>query len=183
MLLLHGYGDSNLSYLDLAREWSKLGFLAVAVPGSVPASNGRFLWSMESTEQTPHDWQAIVKSPLLDGVANCEKVFLLGFSQGALHAMLLTAENPNAYAGVVGLSPGGSLAKQFVAPQLNRSGRTARCVFIHGEQESHVPFVRIWSKACKDAGWKFDSMTHPGAHHFPEDWDTIRPGIAAFLIK
>ena len=60
---------------------------------------------MDSIEPTDQDLQSIIASPLLDGLINREQVFLLGFSQGALHAMLLTAEHPDLYAGVVGLSP------------------------------------------------------------------------------
>ncbi len=181
MLLLHGYGDTNLSYLDDAKRWAELGFVCVTVPGSIPTSDGRYMWAMDSTDPTHHDLQKIAGSPLLDGVVNRKKVFLLGFSQGGLHAMLLTAENPDAYAGVVGLSPGGSMAERLAAPPVNRSGRPARCIFIHGTREPYGPCVRIWSDVCKAAGWKFDSMTHPGSHHFPEDWDVIRPRIAAFL--
>jgi hypothetical protein len=96
--------------------------------------------------------------------------------------MLLTAENPNLYAGVVGLSPGGSMAERLANPSVMQSGHSPRCVFIHGTQEPHGPYVRIWSDVCKAAGWKFDSKTHPGSHHFPEDWDVMRPDIAAFLI-
>jgi predicted esterase len=181
MLLLHGYGDTNLSYLDSAQAWADLGFVAVAVPGSVPAMEGRYMWSMDSLEPTRRDLQAIVGSPLLDGVVNRDRVFLLGFSQGALHAMLLTAENPDLYAGVVALSPGGSLAERLASPPINRSARPARCVFIHGSQEAHAPFVRVWRRACEAAGWRFDSRVHPGSHHFPEDWERQRPAVAAFL--
>ena len=181
LLLLHGYCDTNLSYLDNAKRWAELGFVSVVVPGSVPASDGRYMWAVDSTDPTHHDLQEIVASPLLDGVVNRKRVFLLGFSQGALHAMLLTAEHPDVYAGVVGLSPGGPMAERLAAPPVNRSGRPARCVFIHAEQEPHGPYVRIWSDACKAAGWKFHGRTHPGSHGFPEDWDVIRPEVAAFL--
>jgi len=183
MMLLHGYGDTNISYLDHAHEWAQLGFVAVAVPGSVPASDGRYQWAMDSTEPTHQDLQAIINSPSFDGLVNREQVFLLGFSQGALHAMLLTAEHPGKYAGVVALSPGGSLADRLGSPPLNRTERPARCMFIHGEREPHAPLVRNWSSACRDAGWQFDSKTHPGGHQFPENWDELQPEIAKFLTK
>ena len=113
--------------------------------------------------------------------ANPPRSTLLGFSQGALHALLLAAEQPGLYAGVVALSPGGSLAERLVPPPLNQNQRPGRVVFIHGSQEPHAPYVRIWSDACQAAGWKFDGRTHPGSHHFPENWEEMQPEIAAFL--
>jgi predicted esterase len=106
---------------------------------------------------------------------------VLGFSQGALHAMLIAAEHPNTYAGVVALSPGGSLARRLADPPLNRDERAARCAFIHGEQEPHAPYVEIWDIACSKAGWKFYTATHPGGHQFPDNWPELQPEIATFL--
>jgi pimeloyl-ACP methyl ester carboxylesterase len=106
----------------------------------------------------------------------------LGFSQGALHAMLLTAEHPDDYAGVVALSPGGSMSERLADPVL-RPGRPARCVFVHGSFEAYAPTVQIWSSACQKAGWKFDSQTHDGGHHFPRHWDEMRPDVARFLLQ
>ena len=37
--------------------------------------------------------------------------------------------------------------------------------------------------ACEEAGWQFDSRVHPGAHHFPENWEAMRPEVAAFLTE
>jgi predicted esterase len=183
MLLLHGYGDTNESYLDHAQQWSEHGFVAVAVPGSVPRRADSYQWSMESTEPTHQDLTAILDAPILDGLINREQVFLLGFSQGALHALLLTAERPDVYAGVVALSPGGgTLAERMINPQLSQS-RAARCLFIHGQQERHAPIAARWALVARSTGWKFETLTHPGGHHFPENWDSLVPDIAHFLTQ
>lgn len=181
MLLLHGYGDTNLSYLGQAVQWAGQGYLTVAVPGSVPAGDGHYQWSHQSTAATQEDLQAILNSPILKGVADPGQVYLLGFSQGALHGLMLTAENPQQYAGVVALSPGGSFADRLATPHLNRSQRTAKIYFIHGDTEPHAPFVKIWEQACKDAQWRFHGGTHPGGHHFPLNWDDLLPEVARFL--
>ncbi len=180
ILLLHGYGDSNLNYQALCEEWGDLGFVAIAMPGSLPAGDGRYVWSDESTDQTHADLRAALASPLLDGVIDRQRVYLLGFSQGALHAMLLTANYPDQFAGVVGLSPGGSLSDRLAEPTIKK-GRPSKCFFIHGDQEPHAPYVKIWYTACQKAGWKFGSATHPGGHQFPENWDTLRLEVAKFL--
>lgn len=183
ILLLHGYGDSHLNYLDEAQLWAKQGFVAVVVPGSVPTHGNYYQWSDESVEPTHEDLQAIVNSTLFDGVIDMKHVYLMGFSQGALHAMLATEKHPDLYAGCVALSPGGSLINQLTRPSLDGEKGTARIVFIHGDEEPHAPLVNIWARECSKAKWMFDSDTHPGGHHFPDDWDQRQPAIAAFLLK
>lgn len=178
MLLLHGYGDSNVNYLDQAQAWAAQGFVAVAVPGTVPMTSDSFQWSKESVDPTQRDLQAIVKSPLLEGLINPQQVFLMGFSQGALHSLILTMQRPDQYAGVVALSPGGSLAEQIMEPVLTQH---SRCVFIYGQLEPHAPVAAKWRAACKKAGWEYLCRIHQGSHHFPEDWDEVLPKIANFL--
>jgi len=183
ILILHGYGDSHLSYLEEAQLWAEQGFVAVVVPGSVPTHSNYYQWSHDSIEPTHEDLQAIVDSKLFDGVIDLNRVYLLGFSQGALHAMLATEEHPDRYAGCVGLSPGGSLVSQLARPSFDPEKGTARIVLIHGDEEPHAPLVRIWARECGEAKWMFESQTHPGGHHFPDDWELRVPGIAAFLLK
>lgn len=182
ILMLHGYGDSNLNYLDLARAWAKLGFVAVAVPGSVPNQTGGFIWALDSTDQTLSDLRAIAKSDLISSTTNPREVFLLGFSQGALHSILIAAQHRDEYQGVVALSPGGSLAQQIITPKIS-DGRMGKLVFIHGSQEPHAPIAKRWEKACSAKRWKFMSSVHKGGHHFPSDWEQQRPKVAEFLLK
>ena len=73
ILLLHGYADSNLRYLDKAKQWAALGFVAVAVPGSTPLSANAFRWNSETIETTQKDLQSIVQSKQFDGIVNREK--------------------------------------------------------------------------------------------------------------
>ncbi|MEW4565048.1 prolyl oligopeptidase family serine peptidase [Bremerella sp. JC770] len=183
IMLLHGYGDSHLNYLDEARLWAKQGFVAVVVPGSVPTHGSYYQWSHDSSEPTHEDLQAIVNSSLLDGVIDLSRVYLLGFSQGALHAMLVTQDHPDLYAGCVSLSPGGSLVTQLTRPSLDPEKGTARFVLIHGDEEPHAPLVNLWARECEKAKWMFEGQTHPGGHHFPDDWDQRVPAIATFLLK
>lgn len=182
MLMLHGYGDSNVNYLDLARAWAKLGFVAVAVPGSTPNQSGGFIWALDSSEQTLKDLRAILKSDLIEKTTNPKEVHLLGFSQGALHAMLIAARHRDEFKGVVALSPGGSLVQQLVTVKI-AAGRPGKLVFIHGEQEPHAPLANLWKNNCTAKGWKYMSKVHSGGHHFPANWEEQRPKIAEFLLK
>lgn len=180
IMLLHGYGDTNESYVSLAQEWAKLGFVAVAVPGSVPGRAGGYIWSLDSTEPTLRDLRIIASNTDIKKITNPKQVFLLGFSQGALHSVLLAAANRDEFAGVVALSPGGSLARQMVRPKIAK-GRPGRLVFIHGTEEPHAPIAELWKTASEKAGWMYLGQTHEGGHHFPTDWEERRPSIAKFL--
>lgn len=182
IVLMHGYGDTNESYVPLAQKWSKLGFVAVALPGSVPTQSGGFIWSLESTEPTLRDIRAVKSSSVIRKIIDPARVFLLGFSQGALHSMLLAASNQHEFAGVVALSPGGSLANDLLRPKVSK-GRPGRLVFIHGTEEPHAPIAARWKSASEAAGWKYLGITHEGGHHFPNNWDDQRPKIAKFLTE
>jgi predicted esterase len=182
MLLLHGYGDTNLSYLDHAELWADLGFLSVAVPGSLPSGNG-FIWSLDSTAQTHSDLEAIVKSPLLAKEIDPQRVYMLGFSQGAQHAMLVMADHTQAYAGAVVLSPGGSLAAKMIAFTIEPGQRPAKLCLVTGEREGYDAVIPRWQKVSENARWKFRSITHPGGHQFPEDWADQMPQVAEFLLR
>lgn len=182
ILMLHGYGDSNLNYIKFAQAWAKLGFVAVAVPGSVPNRVGGFVWGLESTDPTLKDLRAIMKSDLISNATNPEAVYMLGFSQGALHAILIAAEHRDEFKGVIALSPGGSLSQQILDPKIS-DGRSGRLVFIHGSREPHAEIAQRWDEACVEKGWKYMSSVHPGGHHFPADWNEQQPKIAKFLLE
>jgi len=182
ILLLHGYGDSNVNYIDFARAWAKLGFVAVAVPGSVPNRVGGFVWALESTDPTLSDLRAILQSDLISDITNDQHVHLLGFSQGALHAILIAAEHRDEFESVVALSPGGSLVQQLITPKIS-DGRSGRLVFIHGSREPHAAIGKRWKQACTEKGWQYMTHIHRGGHHFPSDWEERRPKIAEFLLK
>ncbi|NND97982.1 MAG: hypothetical protein HKN47_11700 [Pirellulaceae bacterium] len=149
----------------------------------MPTSDDGFIWSVDSIEPTYRDLKAALAAPQLADIIDRDKVFLLGFSQGALHAMLVGARHPNEFAGVVSISPGGALADQLAVPKLNVAAGKSRLFFVHAKSEPHAPYVIIWRDAYQRAGWAFDSATHDGGHHFPESWDTMRPEVAKFLLS
>jgi predicted esterase/predicted RNA-binding Zn-ribbon protein involved in translation (DUF1610 family) len=178
MLLLHGYGDTNEAYFDSARKWVELGFLTVALPGSVPMGDDRFQWS-GSAETTRRDLKAVLDASSLASLIDRKQVFLLGFSQGAMHSLIVAAGHPDEFAGVIALSPGGQLSSFMARPEFTQGD--GHLMLVYGSEEPHGRFVTPLSTACRDAGWKFSSRMHTGDHHFPIDWETIRPAAARFL--
>lgn len=181
MILLHGYGDTNLSYLNEARYWARSGYVAVALPGSIPVNDG-FIWSMESFEPTHRAIQSVLDSEELAPLIDREQVYMLGFSQGALHALILTTRHPDSYAGVVAMSPGGAMSENMAPPKLSRSGR-AKIAFIYGAEEAHAPIAAAYRNACRNEDWPFTELRHQGGHELPPGWSKGRRKVSAFLKR
>ncbi|NNJ27862.1 alpha/beta hydrolase [Alienimonas chondri] len=185
MLLLHGYGDSHESYAPEATAWAKRGWAAVCVPGSLPTAEGGFTWP--TSDETGYDTvdrqlRAILKDPGLSAVADTSKVYLLGFSQGANHAVMQTVLHPDRYAGAVGLSPGGRPGAIYNDPELNAAAPRPIALF-YGTEEERGELLTRWSDALTAADWPALCEEFPGAHHFPRDWqDERRARVAAFLL-
>ena len=207
ILLLHGYGDSHENYLGEAVGWAELGWAAVAVPGSVPAGGGSFVWPKgdeiyeaagggengngEDAAYATVDRQlrVILADPGLNAVADARRAFLLGFSQGANYAAELTSRHPGTYAGAVALSPGGLPEGVYRTPNLAPSAPRPVAIF-YGDREDGAEMLAMWSAACRSAGWPVLADRFPGGHQFPSDWrgdetgaGSRRAGTAAFLLN
>lgn len=181
IVLLHGYGDTHEAYFESARAWTDLGFHAVAMPGSIPTIRGGYTWSTESIEVTHEQIQSLLNSPLVKGLG-VKKVFLLGFSQGAMHSMQLAVTRPEEYAGVVAISPGGGPWVFGDDMQLSVKGN-GRIYFASGSQEQLGPLIELWKANCAQQGWKARWKEHSGGHSFPSDWESERRNVASFLTR
>lgn len=181
MMLLHGYGDHQEAYFGEARAWAAHGFLAVAVPASVPLQLGGYKWAETSLDVTHAQLQAILSSDLVKERGDLARVHLLGFSQGAGHALQLTAAHTDLYLGVVAIGIGG---KPWLVerPELATEERVPSAVLVYGENEGTSNFTLAWSKRLQQAGWRRRVESHPGEHHFPENWEELRPALADFLL-
>ncbi|MFT5523583.1 MAG: putative esterase [Pirellulaceae bacterium] len=184
IVLLHGYADSNRTYVAPAKAWAELGFVAIALPGSMPYDEGyRFTWSDDSIEKTHQDIQQVLKQDNIAPYIQSGKINLLGFSQGGLHAFQLLMMHPNSYAGCVAISPAGKPWVIDSSPELNLS-LPRKYWFVHGEQETSLTALLTRLKENIDeARWTLKISTHPGGHESPSDWATTRKAAAAFLLE
>ena len=184
LFLLHGYGDTNESWFSEARAWSDRGFVAIAMPGSVPQTGGGFTWSTESVEVTHEQIQDVLKQMPSSVMVNRDRVSLLGFSQGAMHIIQVAAFHADKYVAAIAISPGGSpwqLKDEFVERTKGTQNRL-RFWFVYGTEEQHVArLVAGLHKAWDQLRWECQISTHSGGHHLPQNWDSLRPQIAAFL--
>ncbi len=182
IFLLHGKARTHEEHFKDARQWSKLGFIAIAMPGSIPHLYGSFMWSEESVEITHRQIQSILRHPLVSDPVNPKQVFVLGFSQGAAHAFSVVVLHPDQYAGAIPVSVGGGPRVTSEDHALSSESKP-KIWFVFGEPETGAKkYAETWTKVCQKFGWKCKVTQHPGGHHFPDDWDDIRPQIATFFM-
>lgn len=185
IFLLHGYGDTNVSYLPMAEAWAELNFVVIALPGSIPQSNGSFIWSMDSTEVTHQQVQKVMKALPSNALVDRNQVHLFGFSQGAMHAFQVAMQHPEEYQGVVAMSPGGS-PMDFLSTDLTSvkpSHSPLNVWFVHGRQEPLAEIIKLLEDLCEIKGWKTMTVRHGGGHSFPDNISDLLPRMAAFLQK
>ena len=182
ILLLHGNARTHEEHFEDAKQWAKLGFVAIALPGSYPYLYGGFMWSEENLEVTHTQIQRTLHDPFVGDRVDTSRVFLLGFSQGAAHAFQVAALHPDCYSGAIPIGVGGGprvLSEQEIRPREFQP----RIWFVFGEGEKgSKEYAETWIKVCERHGWQCRSTSHPGGHQFPKDWDNLRPQIAAFLL-
>lgn len=172
VVMLHGFNSNEADLMPLAQLAADAGLDALSVPAPIVGGPGRFQWKRQDTAHTHAYLQAVVRAqraahPSLPG----GRVWLVGFSQGALHSAALVAQHPEHYRGVLGISPGGwaSLPKQVVAPERKRP-----FVLTHGRAE--IPRYRAVFDAigalATSGEQPLTSALHEGGHRFPADWRT-----------
>jgi predicted esterase len=182
VMFLHGMGDHAGAYIPNAEAAAENGFAGIAVSGPVVQWENRHAWPSEDFETTHEHLQKVLGNYRDRNVLDTSRVFLVGFSQGAVHAAGLLASHPNLYSGAIVLSPGGPPG---VPKKLNgKSSPRPMCV-IHGEKEllGNVMEARACASVWKNAGWPLLEEKHSGTHHFPSDWDERFPRLLKWLAQ
>ena len=146
MILLHGRGASAEDILALAHEFTApdVAFVAPQAAGHTWYPN-RFIMPAASNE--PHLSSALetidglVKRLNDAGVAS-ERIFLLGFSQGACLALEYAARHPQRYAGVAALS--GALIENGDQPRTYAGSLDGTPAFLGcSDADFHIPAQRV----------------------------------------
>jgi predicted esterase len=150
MLMIHGRGASADDILGLADEFDDFGlhFIAPQAAGNTWYPQ-RFIAPIKQNE--PHLSSAlrlmgsILEEVVAEGVPY-ERLFLLGFSQGACLSLEYAARNPRRYGGVFGLS-GGLIGPEGGLPE--HSGDLAATPVFLGcsDVDFHIPKSRVHESA------------------------------------
>ena len=164
MIFLHGWGSERSDFDEEAKFVATLGCVGVTLDATEVMGPGAYTWSRESVEPTHAQIQAALKK--IKVKIDPKRVYLQGFSQGAMHAARLMADHPDSYRGVLCNSPG---SEQLTPTALKDAANTGPIILTYGEHD--FPFVqtnvRKIEALWKDAGRPVRVHDFQGGHAMP----------------
>lgn len=176
LILIHGRGSSASSIMGLADEFGVVPGLAYLAPQASGHTWYPYSFLRPLAENEPALSSALrVVGDLVAQVEAAgiptEKIFLLGFSQGACLATEFAARNARRYAGVFGLS--GGLIGDETAPRDYPGSLAGTPVFLGcSDVDSHIPLARVrhTTQVMRGLGADVTERIYPGmAHTVNED--------------
>src|ERR1051326_7316757 len=180
VIFLHGMGDRADAYVPNAESASEQGYAGIAVSAPVVQWENQYAWPSEKVETTHAYLQKVLDGYRERKDLDRSRVFLVGFSQGAVHAAGLLAQHSRDYSGAIILSPGGPPG---IPQTLEKTASARPLCAIHGEKEHPICLqsaescVGLWKKAK----WPVLQETHPGGHQIPEDFEDRFPRLMKWL--
>tara|TARA_B100001250_G_scaffold400894_1_gene412025 strand:+ start:265 stop:1017 length:753 start_codon:yes stop_codon:yes gene_type:complete len=129
ILLIHGFSSTNYELRDLAHFLADAGFRVMAknLPG-----HGTTIQDCNNHKYT--EWLSFTKSNIGELVAECDKVFCIGISMGAVIALYIAATMP--IAGVIAAASVFKFRNEFMTKYIN----TIFCPIIHSiDKKSQFP--------------------------------------------
>lgn len=149
VIFLHGYGSNEQDLFDIKDDLpASYTYLSVRAPLVMEA--GSYQWFRKKGEGAYNGETDDLKSSgqlLLDFVAQAakkyhtepEKVFLVGFSQGAIMSYEVGLRHPEALGGIAALS--GRILPVLKSELVPDEKRQSLAIFIgHGEQDKRLPY-------------------------------------------
>jgi predicted esterase len=188
MILIHGRGADARDILGLAEYFGRpdLAYVAPEASGHTWYPN-RFLVPVEQNEPYLSSAFGVLATLIADigkGGIGAERVFLLGFSQGACLSLEFAARNPRRYGGVIALSGGLIGASVDVS---HYSGSLAGTPVFLGcsDVDPHIPLARVKESSAVMAalGATVTERIYPGMGHTVtgDEVEEIRKVLAAVV--
>lgn len=170
MIMIHGRGAAAADILALSSQfpYDNLAFLA-------PQAESRswypysFLVPIQQNEPGITSAMTVIKSLVMECELQAiprEKVFILGFSQGACLALEFAARHPARYGGVFGLS-GGLIGPPGTSWESERSLEQTPVFIGCSDVDPHIPRSRVEesAEALRALGGAVDMQIYPGMGH------------------
>ncbi len=176
LLVLHGAGGGKVEFAKPFEEIAdEAGFLLFSLQGTIPMSENGYAWYDERYRQTPGKFE----NPILDAVRqakreraiDADRIYLLGFSQGAAMAVHTALRSPGLFRGAIGI--GGAYGPNEIAGAENlrrASERGLRAFLLIGESEP-AKMKEAHERAVgqlKAAGIQVETRTYAGGHELPD---------------
>ena len=155
LIALHGYGASKRQMMREARAIAPENFAIASLQGfhqhlKDPREPGGplrfgFGWltnfrSEESVEMHHHALLELIEKLVGEGIADCEKVFLLGFSQSCALNFRFAFTHPQALRGVIGIC--GGLPGDWETSELYKP-TNASVLYLAGAKDEFYPPARV----------------------------------------
>lgn len=170
MILVHGRGADARDILGLAEYFGRpdIAYLAPEAAGHSWYPN-RFLIPVEQNEPYLSSALGVLGTLVADlekaGIG-AERLFLLGFSQGACLSLEFAARNPRRYAGVIALS-GGLIGASVDASRYHGSLAGTPVFLGCSDIDPHIPLARVKESSAVMAalGAEVTERIYPGMGH------------------
>ncbi|MBS0260463.1 MAG: hypothetical protein JSS02_00795 [Planctomycetes bacterium] len=180
LVFLHGCGERASTYSALATAAAAAAFVSIAPSGPMILPGGGRSW-MTDLAATDACIQSAFAGPLSGLAGVLGGLYLCGFSQGATHAYGLLAGRPDRYSGAIILSPGEG--PDPPGPPPAEAARPMYLSYGKGEYRVFRQRAQKWGTRWQRSGHPCRIEPHPGGHHYPIDWFTRFPLVAAWLLS
>jgi phospholipase/carboxylesterase len=170
LVMLHGRGGTASNILSLARE---LNVSDYALYAPQAAHNSWYPYSfMAPDEQNQPALNSaletigtLVKQIINDGIP-AEKIYFMGFSQGACLTLEFIARNAQRYGGAIAFT-GGLVGEQLVLNNYTGNFNNTPVLITTGDPDTHVPLSRVQEsiKILEDQHAHVTLKVFPGRPH------------------
>lgn len=170
LIMLHGRGGTADDILSISQYLNLTGFALIA-----PQASNRtwypYSFLAPSKENEPWLSSAVevvgetVEKVLNAGIA-AERIYFLGFSQGACLTLEFTARNARRYGGIVAFT-GGLIGDEINASNYKGDFEQTPVLLSTGDPDAHVPVDRVMASAeyIKGMNASVVEKVYPGKSH------------------
>ncbi|MCA9644220.1 MAG: hypothetical protein H6718_21275 [Polyangiaceae bacterium] len=181
LVVLHAYASNHGNWVEFSKDWKKRGVVVIALPGSLPLGKNRLCWHVGTFEATHDAIQAALKSDLVSNVIDPKRVIVVGYGQGAQHAVGVVTEHSEAYSAVFAIAPGGPPEPLGDKLALETPAKP-RMVVVTGSEAESAPRSYRFQRLAAGAGWPVVLLEQPGKDSFPEEYPQNGVAIMDYLL-
>lgn len=169
IILLHGRGSTAQNIITLADYFCDDSFYIVAPQAT---NNTWYPYSFLSPENVNEPWLSSAVQIVFSLIENIniyippEKIYLMGFSQGACLSLEIASRNATRYAGIVAFT-GGLIGEQINREKYKGNFDGTKVFLGNSDNDPHVPLIRSENSGdiMKSMGAEVMLQIYPGMPH------------------